>query len=242
MPRLSRRSFLHACAAGAATALPAGRAFAVAPADFAVKGIDVSRWQGAIDWPEVKKSAGLTFAFAKATQGRDRTDPRFAANWDAIREIGLVGGAYHYGHPGSDAVAQAEHFIGTVKPAAGDLPPVLDLEADDGKSPAEVRDWAHAFVDRVRQLTGRPAIIYTGFYFWRDKAGNSSDNFDCPLWLPRYGGEPMVPRAWTAWSFWQWTDKGRVPGIHGNVDLDVWHGDRAALEKLRLPARVGTGK
>jgi lysozyme len=197
----------------------------------------VSHWQGSINWSSVK-SSGKKFAFCKATEGTTYTDPQFATNWAAMKTNGIVRGAYHYGRPGSDAVAQANLFVNTVKPKQGDLQLVLDLETTDGKTPAEVWAWTQAFCGRVQQLTHRPCIIYVGYYFWRDSVGNPTNNLNCPLWLAYWGsGDPQsfVPPAWDTWSFWQYTSTGTVPGISGNVDLDYFHGSVTTLKKLTLP-------
>lgn len=233
---LTRRSFLRAAAgaAGLAAAASPNRAGPPAATSY-VRGLDVSNYQGRINWDSVK-SSGAAFAFAKATEGTTFTDPWFATNWPAMKRVGLFRGAYHFGHPGSDAVAQARRFINVVRPTHGDLQLVLDLEVTDGKSPAQVWAWTQAFIAEVRRQTGRPGIIYTGYYFWRDQVGNPANNLNCPLWVAAYGvSAPRVPRAWTTWSFWQYTDAGRVPGISGNVDLDYWNGTLAQLRNLTLP-------
>ena len=234
----TRRQFLGAAAvAGAGLAVTPARAPADGPA-YAVQGVDVSHWQGAVNWTSVR-NAGVAFGFAKATEGTTYTDPTFAANWAGMRAARLVRGAYHFGRPGTDPTAQANYFVDAVRPVKGDLQLVLDLEATDGKTPAQVRTWAVAFVNRVQARTGRPAIIYTGFYFWRDSAGNGS-NLNCPLWLPAYRDSPtspvnLVPAAWTTWSFWQYTSTGGVAGVSGNVDRNAWNGSLAGLNSLRLP-------
>jgi lysozyme len=132
-------------------------------------------------------------------------------------------------------VAQANKFCDVVRPTTGDLQMALDLEVTDGKSPSQVRAWVVTFINRIQARTGRPGIIYTGFYFWRDRAGNGS-NLNCPLWLAAYVSDPTpyVPAAWSTWSFWQYTDRGSVPGVSGNVDRDAWNGTVAGLNRLRL--------
>jgi lysozyme len=202
-----------------------------------LRGIDVSHWQGTINWTSVK-DAGYTFAFCKATEGLTFKDPRFAANWSGMKAVGLIRGAYHFGRPGKDPVAQADFFVNTVRPVSGDLQLVLDLEATDGKTPAQVWAWTQAFHGRVKSRTGRPGIIYTGYYFWRDSVGNPTNNLNCPLWLAYWGtGNPddFVPQAWSKWSFWQYSSTGSVPGISGNVDLDNFSSSLETLKKLTLP-------
>lgn len=229
----TRRQFLGAAVAAGA----AGTAYTLAAgSDYTLQGIDVSHWQGAIDWQAVK-NGGKSFAFCKATEGTTFTDPRFATNWPAMKAVGLLRGAYHFGRPGVDPVAQADYFVTAVQPTKGDLQLVLDLEATDGKTPAQVRAWTVAFVKRVTARTGRPPIVYTGYYFWRDSAGNGS-NLNCPLWLAYWGtGDPyaFVPAAWSYFSCWQYSATGSVPGIGGDVDLNCWNGTLNGLKALQLP-------
>jgi lysozyme len=232
---LSRRQFLRAAAAAGPVLLGDAALAPAAGTDYAVQGIDVASYQGYPNWAAVKNS-GKTFAFTKATEGTTYTNPYFATNWARMKAAGLIRGAYHFGHPGTDPVAQANKFCDVVRPTTGDLQMALDLEVTDGKSPAQVRAWVVTFINQIQARTRRPGIIYTGFYFWRDRAGNGS-NLNCPLWLAAYVTDPTpyVPAAWSTWSFWQYTDRGVVPGVSGNVDRDAWNGSVAALNRLRLP-------
>jgi lysozyme len=102
-----------------------------------VQGIDVSHYQGVVDWQQVAQN-GMAFAFAKATEGITYVDPQLAANWDGIRVAGLVRGAYHFFEPNDDAAQQAQHFLSTVQLQPGDLPPVLDVETTGGVSDAQI--------------------------------------------------------------------------------------------------------
>jgi GH25 family lysozyme M1 (1,4-beta-N-acetylmuramidase) len=235
MTPLSRRRFLKSAAFGVAGAGVLGTVAALADdgTSYALQGIDISHWQGTINWTSVKNS-GKRFAFCKATEGTDYTDPTFATNYPAIRNAGMLRGAYHMGHPAVDAVAQADSFYDTVQPVSGDLPMVLDLEKTDSLAPADVRAWVVSFVNRLTTRLGRAPIIYTGFYFWRDSAGNGS-NLSCPLWLAAYNNNPLVPAAWSSWSFWQYTSTGSVSGVSGNVDRDACSLSKTALNNLRLP-------
>lgn len=209
-----------------------------ASAQTQLNGIDVSNYQGTINWASVK-NAGYSFAFAKATEGHTYKDPPFAANWAGMKAAGLIRGAYHYGHPGTEPIGQADFFVNTVRPVSGDLQLVLDLEATDGKSPAQVWAWTQLFCNRIKSRTGRPAIIYTGFYFWRDNVGNPSNNLNCPLWLAAYVSNPAtyVPKpAWGTWTFWQYSSSATVSGIGTNpTDVDYFQGDLPTLKKLTLP-------
>jgi lysozyme len=200
-------------------------------------GFDVSNYQGSIDWDSAAYYSGASFAFCKATEGTTFLDPWFYNNWAWMYYEGLYRGAYHYGRPAYDPRAQADFFVNVVQPQSGDLQMCLDLETTDGRSPAQVWAWTQAFIDEIYRLTGAPGIIYTGFYFWRDSVGNPSDNLNCPLWLAAWVSDPnpYVPRAWGTWSFWQYTSSGRIPGISGNVDLDLFNGGLDRLALLTIP-------
>ncbi len=199
----------------------------------------MSSYQGSIDFRALS-TAGLSFVMTKATEGLDYTDRYLASNFAGISGIGLVRGAYHFGHPSIDAVAQAQYFVRAVQNAGGfkaspTLPLMLDLEDADGLGPDAVWAWVQAFMGEVKALTGRPGLIYTGYYFWRDNVGNPGDNLGCPLWIAAYISHPLVPApAWGGWTFWQYNDNGQLPGISGNVDVDYFSGSVADLKSLCL--------
>jgi GH25 family lysozyme M1 (1,4-beta-N-acetylmuramidase) len=200
------------------------------------EGIDVSHYQGSINWAAVR-NAGKRFGFVKASEGTTYQDPFFRTNWQNMGYNRVVRGAYHFGHPELDPYAQVDNFVSVAHPKTGDLQLTLDLEITGGKSPREIFHWTRAFISYLHARTGRPGIIYTGFYFWRDSVGNPPYNLNCPLWLAAYVPNPnsYVPSAWSTWSFWQYSDTGHVPGISGNVDLDYWNGGLPNLRNLCLP-------
>src|SRR5262245_61032203 len=150
MKTLSRRRFLKTAAGGAvgASVLATAAGLADDGTSYQLQGIDISHWQGTINWTSVR-SSGRKFAFCKATEGLTYTDPTFATNWAAMRSAGLLRGAYHFGRPGVDAATQADRLYETVAPGSGDLPLVLDLEATDGVTPTQVRAWVVTFVNRI---------------------------------------------------------------------------------------------
>jgi lysozyme len=210
-----------------------------------LNGVDVSSYQGNVNWAAVK-SAGITFAIAKATEGTGYHDAYLNANIAGMKQNGIVPGAYHFAHPSIDPTNQANYFTNAVRTANGGsfsglLQLVLDLEVTDGRTPSQVWAWTQTFVARVKAVTGRPCIIYTGFYFWRDSVGNPNNNLNCPLWLAAYVSNPTpyVPQAWSGvgWAFWQYTDTGRVNGIGGYVDRDYFRnsGSYPNINALRIP-------
>ena len=223
------------------TSLAAMAATSLALAD----GIDVSHWQGAINWTSVDR-AGVAFAFMKATESTTYTDTRFATNWAAARQAGIYRGAYHFARPSrGTAVAQAKYFVSRVGSfkGAGTLPPVLDLETTGGLSPAELRTWVSNWLTTTETLTGRTPILYFSSYFWIDHLGNSTAFTRYPLWVAHYttASAPIVPGGWRSWTFWQYTSSGRLSGIAGNVDMNRFHGTGAQLAALANGSGGSTG-
>ncbi len=204
----------------------------------AIDGIDVSRWQhpngAAIDWNAVRQS-GQRFVFIKATEGPTATqapytNPYFAGDWDASERAGLLRGAYHYAQPsleGGSPERQARDFVAVTGSMQGphDLPPVLDVEATNGLSPAQMAAWIGAWLTEVERLTGRRPIIYTGLSFWNVQVGGSNAFAAYRLWFARYvtGQTPgQIPNGFLTWTFWQRSSTGSVPGIQSAVDLNTY--------------------
>ncbi|HEX6838166.1 MAG TPA: GH25 family lysozyme [Polyangia bacterium] len=231
----------HAGAGGVAVADDALGTCAAGPV---VNGIDVSHYDGTIDWAMVKAS-GIDFAFMKATENTTFVDPDFAANWKAAGAAGVIRGAYHFFRPEVDAVAQADFFVATAGvPARGDLPLALDLEVTDMVAGATVAADARTFLARVQQKTGRVPIVYTSARVWTDLLGSpAATGFaDVALWDANWTTScPTIPPAWATWTFWQNSATGTVPGISGmaNVDLDQFNGSLAALQGYVAPAVDG---
>ncbi len=219
-----------------ATPSPGVKPTAAAPAAVAVtyEGIDVSHYQGQVEWTRVK-AAGLVFAFAKATQGTEEVDPRFAANWQGMRAAGLVRGAYHYLDLDKDAAAQAEHFLATVRLEAGDLPPALDVEATDGMSVEDIDKGVRTWLERVAAASGVQPILYSDLSFLDTYLAQGFGAY--PLWIAEYSQAPQtLPAAWTAWTFWQYSDTGEVSGVDGEVDRDRYQGTAAGFQQLLVAA------
>eukprot|EP00051_Salpingoeca_urceolata_P027099 m.480036 g.480036 ORF g.480036 m.480036 type:complete len:238 (-) comp21674_c0_seq1:203-916(-) len=187
-------------------------------------GPDVSHYQGTVDWNKVK-GAGASFAFVKATEGTSYTDTTFKRNWEGMRAAGIARrGAYHFGHPGSSASAQASHFVSTVGSMENSEVLVLDIETSDNQGPSEVAKWCGEFLSAVMKLSKLPAsrvYVYTGEWFWDPKAGGSSVASAHPLWVSGYTSSPPMPKGWSSWTYWQYTDKGSVPGVDGGCDVSV---------------------
>jgi lysozyme len=209
-----------------------------------VPGIDVSYWDAGIDWPKVR-ATGQRFMFTKATEGDFYADQTFAANWSGAKSAGLLRGAYHFFRCNVDPKKQATKFIDYVKSVNdnGELPPVLDLESNDGQSKDKVISRAKTWLDLVEAAFGKKPIIYSGQYFLQDylsEAGGGPPAWakDYPLWLAQYpnnyveGSQPYLPRGWYKWTFWQYSEKGRINGINANVDMNLFNGTLEELYKF----------
>lgn len=191
------------------------------------EGIDVSHWQGWIDWAKVK-AAGKTFVFAKATEGIGFKDDRYERNKAGAMGQGLKFGAYHFARPGSnDPVREADWFVDNIGQQRGMLLPVLDIEVTGGLGPTALTSWVKAWLQRVDARLGAKAMIYTSPSFWREHLNNSrwfADNGYAMLWVAHWGtSSPSVPADnWggRSWTFWQYSSSGTVPGISGRVDLN----------------------
>ncbi len=209
-----------------------------------VPGIDVSYWDAGIDWPKVR-ATGQRFVVAKATEGITYKDPTFDDNWFGAKSAGLLRGAYHFFRCNVDAKKQADYFIDYVRSVKddGELPPVLDLETNDGVTKDKIVPAAKMWLDRVESAFGKKPIIYSGQYFLQDflvQPGGGPPPWakDYPLWLAQYpnqyveGSKPYLPKGWFSWTIWQYTDKGVVNGINASVDMNLFNGTLEDLYKF----------
>jgi lysozyme len=225
-------ALLSACSAGDGPLGEAQQEQVVCPAGATVEGVDVSYYQGTIDWNAVK-GAGLGFAITRISDGTGFMDPKFDQNWQGIKDAGMVRGAYQFFRPAQDAAAQANLVVqklGTL--GVGDLPVTLDVEVADGVSPGTIAAKIQTWVDIVQQGTGKAPMIYTAIGFWNSGVASTAYG-NLPLWVANWGVTcPNLPSGWNDFVFWQWTDSGSVPGISGGVDRDKFNGDLAALQKF----------
>lgn len=192
-----------------------------------LSGIDVSHYQGQVNWSKVQ-AAGVAFAFAKATEGVNYTDATFATNWAGIKNAGLLRGAYHFFRASQDAIAQAQAFLQAVPLQPGDLPPVLDVETTDNVSNGALQAGVQTWLNTVAGQTGVVPILYASPGFWNAHINSSFGQY--PLWVAQYGVQtPRMPNGWTDWKFWQYSQSGNVDGVTGAVDLDYFQGSTGDL-------------
>jgi len=207
----------------------------------AVPGIDVSHYQPSIDWQAVVR-AGFQYCFIKATEGIGCVDRSFARHWQESRKAGLIRGAYHFFRPSDPVSAQAALFVRTIQSLqAGDLPPVLDLEAPEDWAviPAQERvPLAIAWLEAVEHDLGAAPIVYLSPAFANEILANAAPLARYHVWLAHHtmAETPSIPKPWTAWTFWQHAND-RAPGISVRVDLNRFNGSRDDLKALTLHAQ-----
>ncbi len=186
-----------------------------------IPGIDVSHHQAAIDWKKVAAS-GVKFAIIKASEGKTYKDPMFVAHSDGARAAGIAVGFYHYARPENNSPEdEAANFYRATLGQAYQLPLVLDVEGDASKlGRAKLTAWCKTFCEQVEKLSGHDVMIYTGGSFAKTYLGSELNKY--PLWIAHYGViTPMANTTWSDWSAFQYSSSGKVPGISGNVDMNV---------------------
>jgi lysozyme len=207
------------------------------PSGYTVHGIDVSSYQGKINWQKVKAmnddGVHISFAFIKATEGVLSMDPYFQRNWREAPKAGIICGAYHFFLPQKSGLWQARFFLQTVKVEKGDLPMVVDVEQLYKTSPAKMREQLLSFVNHIENKTGVKPIIYTNISFYQDYLSGYFDDYT--LWIAHYYQPVLNVSSKTNWQFWQHSDKARINGINQKVDFNIFKGDSTAFHKLLIP-------
>lgn len=252
-----KRSRPHLLRIGVASALVA--VFTATSAGMASAGVigpDVSSHNhdnGAkVDWAAVRNRGKATFAFVKATEGGGYSNPAFSSDFALARYHGLYRGAYHFARPAgntnphiiANATGQANQFLQVTGNLVGpgNLPAVLDLEDAGTLGWVQMALWTHTWLNVVGNRTGRMPIVYTYGSFWKEKLGNSAAFVRHPLWLASYGvSRPVLVGGWRSYTFWQFTESGRLDGISGSTDLSIFNGNLAKLKAMTvLPAAAKT--
>lgn len=192
---------------------------------YPVRGVDVSHYQGEIDW-QILAGQDIMFAYIKATEGSTFTDEKFAVNYAEAGKTKLRVGAYHFFSFDSPGSTQAQHFIETVEICQGMLPPVVDVEFYGNKrenppEPEQVERELQDYLEAVQQAYGMTPVIYANKEIWELYLRGRFDDY--PLWIRNIWREPELG----GWTFWQYTNRGRLGGFSGDekyVDLNVFYG------------------
>lgn len=210
------------------------------PSGYTVRGIDISHYQQSIDWQKLSSAMmnddPVTFVIIKGTEGVSILDENFNENFYQAKRHDFVRGAYHYLSPDISASKQARFFLKQVHLEPGDLPPVLDIEEyskwkSAGRTKEDIQRMALEWLDIVgRHYRVRP-IIYSNFKFRQDILTDTAFN-RYPFWVAHYYVEK--PRNDIQWTMWQHTDCGRVDGIRGFVDCNIFNGDLESFRNLLL--------
>lgn len=205
----------------------------IVPLPNCLLGIDVSHYQGKIDWPKVAES-GVKFAFIKATEGIKEMDPMLKVNVDGARAAGIPYGLYHFWRPQDDAVMQANNFLRTAT-SVGEWEFTVALDIETGALDEEDQERAFAWlaqVDGVLIKAKRPLVYVSLGYaqaFLTDPAW-----LQYPLWIAHQNTEIEKPNTvkWPDWLFWQRQANGSIEGVTGPVDIDWFNGSESDFAKL----------
>jgi len=196
-------------------------------------GIDVSEYQGKINWDEVhwvENNFRLQFVYIRATVGKNKVDAQFAKNWKGAKKK-LICGAYHYYRPNENSLEQANNFIKNVKLRLGDLPPVLDIEAmPKNQSIDSLKVGLKRWLEKVDAHYQVKPIIYTNEKFY--EAFLKEEFSDYKFWIANYSFFDETLQD--DWLIWQFTEKATVSGIDGNVDVNIYNGTTKMLQYLTL--------
>jgi len=198
-------------------------------AEYDVHGVDVSKYQGNIDW-EAVKDAGVAFAFIKATEGGDAADSKFLRNWTAAKAAGIPRGAYHFVYWCRQPHEEIGNFESVVPVEADALPPVLDVEATPTSRTCkrtlyreEVLADMRKMLEEMERHYGKKPIIYSSVDFYQSIL-HSNALAEYPIWVRSTKYHPTVRYGDRKWTFWQYRSDGSVPGIPGSVDQNTFHG------------------
>ena len=204
------------------------------PDGYEIHGIDISHYQENIDWDELRygmiEGCPIRFIVVKASEGSTKIDSKFEDYFYQAREHGFIRGVYHFWSTKSSARDQAYFFLKNVRLESGDLPPVLDIEKKAKEQcledfQLEVLAWLHIVEDKYHV---KP-IIYT-YYKFKDKYLSDPVFDDYPYWIAHYYVDKVEYKG--EWKFWQHTDAGRLPGIQGAIDFNIYNGSFYDLQKL----------
>ena len=197
-------------------------------------GIDVSEYQGKISWSYVdtiENQYPLHFVFIRATAGNDAVDRRFKRNWEGAKKNKMIRGAYHYYRPNENSLEQAELFIKTVRLQKGDLPPVLDIEKlPKNQSMTNLKKGLRRWLQAIENHYKVKPIIYTGEKYYDDFL--KEEFSDYLFWIANYNF--YQEEIQDDWLFWQFTERAAVPGIEGNVDVNIYNGDLQQLQFITI--------
>lgn len=200
-----------------------------------VRGIDISHYQGEIDWEKLSNAniqgAPVSFVFVKATEGSDRLDENFNQNFFNAKKYDILRSAYHFFSTKSSGKEQAKYFCKMVQLEDDDLPPVLDVENIGDYTPQKLRKEVGDWLNIVEKHYGVKPILYTAYKF-RLSYLNTPEFEDYPYWIAHYYVDSLQYKG--EWKFWQHTDAGKIEGINHYVDVNLFNGSYEDLVDLTI--------
>ena len=200
------------------------------------KGIDISNWQGSVDFSEVKNS-GVQIVYIEATEGNFYTDPYLQEFYDGASSSGLLIGFYHFFSPSVSASEQAKYFTNAISGMTSDCRLVLDLEEAGSYGSAELSMLANEFLEAVEINSGLNVALYTYASFANNNIEPGYGLEKYPLWIAEYGtSSPESNSIWgSSYAGWQYSDTGYIPGVSGNCDLDTFNSGILLNSKVSIP-------
>lgn len=202
------------------------------PADAEVRGVDLSHYQGDVDFSKFAGD-GLAFVYAKASEGERTKDAEYANNKTGAMAAGLSFGSYHFYETSEGPGAQAAHFLSQIGDVSGQLPPVVDVETPPKGSVTDLAADVQSFVAQVQKATGCQPIVYSNKSIWDTYLKFDTSTY--PLWLAEYSNTINLPNTAASWVFWQHSQSGSDAGVSGAVDTDVFNGRAGDLAALKCP-------
>lgn len=167
-----------------------------------MQGVDVSQYNGSIDWMQVAQ-AGISFGYARANDGTRFNDPTFQTNFADMKSAGVKRGAYLFFEPGSDPVAQADALLSSLSQAgftSGDLIPAIDVEVTNGQSPPTIASNLQMVVNTIQAALGVSPVIYTSANYWNGSVSSTAFAGN-PLWIADWLVNcPVTPEGWNTWT------------------------------------------
>ncbi|CAM4237990.1 lysozyme [Paenibacillus endophyticus] len=202
---------------------------------YEVRGLDVSHYQGKVNWTAVADTNKYQFVYMKATEGHDYADDRFAQNWERAKENGFLTGAYHFFSTRSSGAEQAEHFISIVPVEKGSMPPVIDLEITLNHDPAVIERELKSMIGMLEAVYHQKPILYVTYDTYNQYTATGFENYE--IWIRDIVKHPALKNK-QEWLLWQYCNRGRVDGIDAYVDINVYNGTQADFDfRFRRSAR-----
>jgi lysozyme len=199
-------------------------------------GIDISHHNGLIDWDKTEEATNnnvkLNFVFIKASEGTSITDKQFKTNWDAAKKHGFVRGAYHYYIPWRDPESQIKIFTKNVKLIKGDFAPVLDIEENALRPDKKIIEDIGTWLRLAENYYGIRPIIYTNQSFYNKFIKGNFENY--PLWIADYSKTELKIYPIESLEFWQYSKKGKLDGIEGEVDFNSYLKSESDFQQLLI--------